>query len=129
MWTSSSSRLREAGALRDRPRVARDGGRVPGGHLVPQVEGAEQRAQHPDLEAGQLFGSDLELLGALLGLQQGAEQVLEDDEHDAEQRDPGEPDLVVDEGDADRHQRGRELGREQRTDHVRTFSRKELRSR
>ena len=46
--------------------------------------------------------------------EQGAEQVLEGDEDDAEQGDPGEPDLDVDEGDADRHQRRRELGGQQR---------------
>ena len=101
--------LREAGALGDRPRVAGDGGRVARGHLVPEVERAQQGAQHADLEAGQLLAAHLELAGALLGLQQGAEQVLEGDEDDAEQGDSGEADLEVDEGDPDGHQGRREL--------------------
>ena len=108
---------REAGPLGDRPRVARHGGAVAGGHLVPQVERAQHRAQHPDLEAGQLLAAPLELVGALLGDEQGAEQVLEGDQDDAEEGDPGEPDLGVDEGDADGHQRRRELGGQQRDQH------------
>ena len=42
--------LREAGRDRDLPRVARDRGGVARGHPVPQVERAQQRAQHPDLD-------------------------------------------------------------------------------
>ena len=61
---------RVAGPLGDRPRVAGDRGRVAGGHLVAQVERAQHRAQHPDLEAGQLLGAQLQLLGPLLGEQQ-----------------------------------------------------------
>ncbi len=109
---------RVAGALRDRPRVTGDGGAVAGGHLVAQIERAQHRAQHPDLEAGELLGAGLELLGPLLGQQQGAEQVLEGDQHDAEQGDPGDADLVVDEGDADRHQRRRQLGGQHRDQDV-----------
>ena len=108
---------REAGPLGDRPRVAGDGGGVAGGHLVAQVERAQQRAQHPDLEARELVRPQLQLTGPLLRLEQGAEQVLEGDQHDAEQRDPGEPDLGVDEGDADGHQRRRELRGEHRDQH------------
>ena len=47
----------------------------------------------------------LQLLGPMLGDEQGAEQVLEGDEDDAEEGDPGEADLDVEEGDPDRHQR------------------------
>jgi hypothetical protein len=100
---------REARFLGDRPRVARHRGRVAGGHLVPQVEGAQHRAQHPHLEAGQLLAAQLQLLGPLLGDQQRAQQVLEGDEDDAEQGDPGEADLDVEVGDPDRHQRRRHL--------------------
>ena len=85
---------RVAGALGDRPRVAGDRGGVPGGHLVAQVERAQHRAQHPDLEAGQLLAAQLQLLGALLGEQQLPEQVLEGDQDDAEEGDRGDPDLV-----------------------------------
>ena len=108
---------REAGPLGDRPRVARHRGGVAGGHLVPQVERAQQRAQHPDLEAGQLLAAHLQLLGPLLGQEQGAEQVLEGDQDDAEEGDAGEADLDVDEGDADGHQRRRELRGKQRDQH------------
>ena len=113
--------FREAGAVGDRPRVAGDRRRVAGGHLVPQVERAQQGAQHADLEAGQLLAAHLELPGPLLGLQQGAEQVLEGDEDDAEQGDPGEADLDVDEGDPDGHQGRRELRGKQRDQHRADF--------
>ena len=53
--------------------------------------------------------AQLQLLGPLLGDEQGAEQVLEGDQNDAEQGDPGEADLGVEEGDPDRHQRRRQL--------------------
>ena len=85
MWTSSSSWRGCAGALGDRPRVAGDGGGVPRGHLVAQVERAQHRAQHPDLEAGQLLAAPRQLGGPLLGEQQLAEQVLEGDQDDAEE--------------------------------------------
>ena len=79
--------LGEAGALGDRAAVARDGGAVTGGHLVAEVEGPQHRAQHSDLQARELLGPRLELLGPLLGYEQSTEQVLEDDQHDAEQPD------------------------------------------
>ena len=47
--------LREAGRDRDLARVARDGGAVASGHAVPQVERAQQRREHPDLEGRELL--------------------------------------------------------------------------
>ena len=85
---------REAGPLGDLARVARHRGAVARGHPIAQVERAQQRAQHPDLEAGQLLAALLQLVGPLLGEQQRAEQVLEGDQDDAEQGDRGDPDLV-----------------------------------
>ena len=109
---------REAGPLGDRPRVARHRGAVPRGHLVAQVERAQHRAQHPDLEAGQLLAAPLELVAALLGEQQLSKQVLEGDQDDAEEGDRRDPDDVVDEGDRDREHGAGELGRQHRRQHV-----------
>ena len=109
---------REARFLGDRPRVPRHRRRVPGGHLVAQVERAQQRAQHPHLEAGQLVGAFLQLHRALLGEQQLAEQVLEGDEDDAEEGDRRDPDHVVDEDDRDGKHRAGELGRQHRRQHL-----------
>ena len=118
MWTSSSSWREIAGPLGDRPRVARHRGGVPCRHLVPQVERAQHRAQHPDLEAGQLLAAFLQLVGALLGEQQLAEQVLEGDQDDAEEGDRGDPDDVEDEGDRDGEHRAGELGGQHRRQHL-----------
>ena len=63
------------------------------------------------VRAVQLVAALLELLGALLGEQQLAEQVLEGEQHDAEQRDRREADVDVQVGDADREQRREHLGR------------------
>ncbi len=109
---------REPGALGDRPRVARHSGGVPRGHLIAQVERAQHRAQHPDLEAGQLLAAFLQLVGALLGEQQLAEQVLEGDQDDAEEGDRRDPDDVEDEGDGDREHRAGELGGQHRGQHL-----------
>ena len=87
VWTSSWSSVGEPGRGGDLARVAGDGGAVARGHPVAQVERAQQRAEQRDLEAGELLGAQLELVGALLGDEQGADQVLEDEEHDAEQGD------------------------------------------
>ena len=47
--------LIKSGALGYRPRIAGNRGAVTGGHLIPQVEGPQQRTQHADLEGGQLL--------------------------------------------------------------------------
>ncbi len=74
--------LREACGRGDLARVAGDRGAVAGGRAVAQVERAEQRAEQRDLEAGELLRADLELVGALLGKQHRAKQVLEDEDPD-----------------------------------------------
>ena len=58
--------------------VAGDGGGVACGRPVPQGEGLDQRAEHPELERRQLARAGVELLGAVLRAQQGRDQVLED---------------------------------------------------
>ena len=78
---------REPGLGGDLARVAGDGGAVARGHPVAQVERAQQRGEQRDLEAGELAGAQLELVGALLGDEQRADQVLEDEDEDAEQGD------------------------------------------
>ena len=83
--------LGEPGGGGDLARVAGDRGAVARGHPVAQVERAQQRAQQRDLEAGQLLGPQLELVGALLGEQQRPDQVLEDDHDDGEQGDGRRP--------------------------------------
>ena len=115
--TSSCSSLREPGRDRDLTRIAGDGRAVARGHPVPEVERVHDRAQDADLEARKLLGARaqllalrLQFLGALLGEQELAEQVLEREEHEAEERDRRDADLDVEVGDADRQQRGRELG-------------------
>ena len=65
------------------------------GHPVAQVERAQQRGEQRDLEAGELAGAQLELVGAVLGDEQGADEVLEDQDDDAEQGDRRGPDLDV----------------------------------
>ena len=69
--------------LGERAGVARDGGRVARGHAVAQRERLEHAREHAELERG-------ELLGPALGAQQLADQVLEHDEHEREQRERGE---------------------------------------
>ena len=64
------------------------------------------------LERGQLAGALLELLATLEGLDAGAEQVLEHEQHDGEQPDRADADLAVAERDAGGEQAGRELRRE-----------------
>ena len=103
---------REPRLDRDLARVAGDRGTVAGGHPVAQVQRSQQRGEQRDLEAGELAGPQLELVGALLGDQQGADQVLEDEHQDAEQDDGLGADLDVGEGDADREHRRGELGRQ-----------------
>ena len=69
---------REAGVGGDLARVAGDRGAVARGHPVAQVERAQQRREQRDLEPGELARAQLELVGAVLGDEQGADQVLED---------------------------------------------------
>ena len=94
--------LRKPGRGGDLARVAGHGGAVAGGHPVAQVERPEQGAQQGDLEAGELLGLQLELVGALLRQKQGADQVLEDDQDDREQGHGRQADLDVQVGDPDR---------------------------
>ena len=113
VWASSCSSSERPGRRRDLARVAGDRGAVARGHPVAEVERAQQGAQQGDLEAGELLGPQLELVGALLGDQQGADQVLEDDHDDGEQGDGRKAELDVEVGDADGQQGGGELGGEQ----------------
>ena len=75
------------------PRVARDRGAVPRGHPVAKVEGAQERAEQRDLEAGELLGPVLELLGSVLREQELADQVLEGEQDDREQSHRGQAQL------------------------------------
>ncbi len=96
-----------AGRLGERAGVAGDGGRVARGHAVAQGERLEHAREHAELERG-------ELLGPALGAQQLADQVLEDDEHEREQRERGEARLAVEDRDADGEHRAGQLGRQHR---------------
>ncbi len=111
---SSCSSSESPAAARDLPRVAGDRGAVARGHPVAEVERAQQGAQQGDLEARELLGPQLELVGPLLGDEQGPDQVLEDDDDDGEQGDGGQAELHVEVGDADGQQGGGELGGKQR---------------
>ena len=57
-------------------------------------------------------GALLELLAALVGLDAGLEQVLEDEEHDGRETDGADAEALVAERDAGREQAGRELRRQ-----------------
>jgi hypothetical protein len=97
---------------------SRDGGAVPRGHPIAQVERSQHRAQQAHLQAGELLGPLAELLGAVLGTQQRREQVLEGQQNAGEQGERpgavGQRDL----GDADRHERGDQVGGEQRDERL-----------
>ena len=69
--------------LGQRAGVARYGGGVARGHAVAQGERLEHAREHAELQRG-------ELLGPAPRAQQLADQVLEDDEHERQQRERGE---------------------------------------
>ena len=94
-WTSSCSSRESPARGRDLARVARDGGAVAGGHPVAQIERPQERREQRDLEAGELAGAQLELVAAVLGDQQGTDEVLEDQDDHAEQGDRGGAGLDV----------------------------------
>ena len=107
MWASSWSSSERPAAHRELARVARDGGGVARGHAVAQVKRAQERAEQRDLEAGELLGPLLELDRPVLGEDELADEVLEDEEDDREERDGGEAELLVGEGDPEaEHRRG-----------------------
>ena len=85
---------------------------MPGGHPVAQVERPQHRAEQSNLEAGQLLGALLEILGALLRLEQLVEQLLEAQEQGAEHGERDEAVVQLDLGDAD-GQDGRDHVRDQ----------------
>ena len=103
--------------------VTGDRGAVAGGHSIPEVEGAQERAEQRHLEFGELLGPHLELVGALLREQQGADHVLEGEQRDREQGDRGEADLDVKVGRPDREEGRGQLGREQRHERTPDFGR------
>ena len=84
------------------------------GHPVAQVQRAEQRREHSHLEAGELLGANLKLVAPLLRQEQGTDQVLEDDQHQAEQGHGLHPHLHVRERDPEREHRRGKLGGQQR---------------
>ena len=113
--------LRQPGGAGDLAGVARDGGTVAGGHPIAGIERVQQRADHAELEAGELVGPRFELAGtdaqlalALLGEEQLAEKVLEAREHDDQKGDGRHPDLHVEDGDDDGEQRAEQLGGQER---------------
>ena len=100
-------RARAAVRLGERPRVARDGGRVAGGHAVAHRQRVDHARERPELQRG-------ELLGAPLRAQQLAQHVLEDEQDEREQRERRQPGLAVDDRHAHGQQRGRQLDRQHR---------------
>ena len=81
------------------------------GHPVARVQRVQERAHHPQLQAGQL-------VGPMLGHQQLAQQVLEPGQHDHQQRDRHHPDPHVHERDQDDEDRVVELGGQERDQHL-----------
>ena len=114
VWMSSCSRSSEPHHLRDLARVAGDRRGMAGGHRVSHRQRLEHRVEQADLERRQLARALRELLAALEGLDAGAEQVLEDEEHDGEEPDGADPDAAVAVRDAGGEQAGGELRRQHR---------------
>ncbi len=108
----------EAGLGGEFARVSGDGGGVPRGHAVAQVERAQERAQQRDLEAGELLRPPLELLGPVLGEEELADEVLKDEQDDREQGDGRKPQLFVGEGDPEGEHRRGQLRRHDRDERV-----------
>ena len=82
--------LAQAELAGDLARVAGDRGGVARGHLVPQREGLQHRAEEADLERGELARAPLELLLVLHRAQRRPQQVLEDEPDDGDQADGGD---------------------------------------
>ena len=69
--------LRASGGPRDRVRIARDGSRVARGAVVAQRQRAHHRQEHADLQRGELNRALLELVAALLRVEQLRQQHVE----------------------------------------------------
>ena len=81
-------------------RVAGDGGGVARRHGVAHRERLHHGVDEADLERRELLRPLLELLAAVVGLDAGLEQVLEDEQHDGGETDGADAEALVAEGDA-----------------------------
>ena len=105
VWIRSCSRSSTPEHRGDLARVARDGGGVARGHRVAHRQRLQHGREQADLQRGELARALLELLAALVRLDAGAQEVLEDEQHDRGEADRADAEVAVGEGDAGGQQR------------------------